>query len=550
MNQNHSQASAALVRTEDDRTVIERAVRFLESGSHTTIARDTMANELRKLLATRINVDAQPVRGVDWFSKEAVIEMAFASGLGQSAMHPGHYPAYACFAEIVAQTALVAAAPAIAKSLPIAFNEFRLGGPEHTYYEPSYAGSDALISQGHKPYALVYLKDVLAAFSPLAFVTEALRALPVARNVFRHNDVTWTSYAPTYPGTADLLARGYKPDPLVYLKDVLAALGLPSALQSAPPSALESTDIRGPMTDAQRNDVRGYACTVHGGHLGRFDDIIREASAIGYRNGYHDFREPAAVVYHSDGFTGGVDCPECGVGTEHNPGCERSPEVLAAASAEGRPELSRGAARAPQLLTHLDYRAQGREEALAIILGQDAEDPFAECIRSSPSGDSGDYSTEWDENKLRELLHIGDSKYDAFGRAEAMYYEAQGHKSEAEREKLFVAQAPFYQPLHDFLSKHQAWDLMGDLKRAAGQAPQSAEVDVDALRSLPWEDQSTADPVEKARRVLGHLVTPDIVYFFDDGFPRKDAIKKGAQNVLAVLNAFTASTIVTDLVAG
>jgi hypothetical protein len=38
---------------EAEREVIERAIWFLESGLHTIIARDTMANELRKLLARR-----------------------------------------------------------------------------------------------------------------------------------------------------------------------------------------------------------------------------------------------------------------------------------------------------------------------------------------------------------------------------------------------------------------------------------------------------------------------------------------------------------------
>jgi hypothetical protein len=36
----------------EQRAIIERAINFLDSGMHTIIARDTMANELRKLLAT------------------------------------------------------------------------------------------------------------------------------------------------------------------------------------------------------------------------------------------------------------------------------------------------------------------------------------------------------------------------------------------------------------------------------------------------------------------------------------------------------------------
>lgn len=40
-------------READERAVIERAIRFIESGSHSLIARDTMTNELRKVLSAR-----------------------------------------------------------------------------------------------------------------------------------------------------------------------------------------------------------------------------------------------------------------------------------------------------------------------------------------------------------------------------------------------------------------------------------------------------------------------------------------------------------------
>lgn len=128
------------------------------------------------------------------------------------------------------------------------------------------------------------------------------------------------------------------------------------------------------------------------------------------------------------------------------------------------------AAAPAETLTPLDYRAQGREEALAIILAEDPENPFADHTHSYQIADTGDYGTEWDEKALRELLHIGDRKHDAFDRAEAAYWDALGTKEEAEREMLFVKQAPFYEPLHAFLAKHEAWDLMGDLKRATAPA--------------------------------------------------------------------------------
>lgn len=120
-----------------------------------------------------------------------------------------------------------------------------------------------------------------------------------------------------------------------------------------------------------------------------------------------------------------------------------------------------------EVLSPLDYRAQGREEALAIILAEDPEDPFAECTSSSANGDCGDYSTHWDEDALRALLAIGDRTHDAYDRAEAAYYDAIGMKDSARWEMNMVERAPFYKPLTEFLSKHKAWDLMASLKRAA-----------------------------------------------------------------------------------
>ncbi len=64
--------------------------------------------------------------------------------------------------------------------------------------------------------------DEVRAFSevrPTAVMVNAL-SLPVALNEFRHNDVTYTHYKPNYPGTDALIAKGYKPEPLVYLRDV------------------------------------------------------------------------------------------------------------------------------------------------------------------------------------------------------------------------------------------------------------------------------------------------------------------------------------------
>jgi hypothetical protein len=76
-----------------------------------------------------------------------------------------------------------------------------------------------------------------------------------------------------------------------------------------------------------------------------------------------------------------------------------------------------------------------------------------------------------------------------------------------------------------------------DFARALLSASKPAAPDLDALT---WEDQSTADPVEKARRVLLHLIEPTSAYFFDDGFPRPE-LRGQVKNVLVVLEALAAS---------
>jgi hypothetical protein len=211
-------------------------------------------------------------------------------------------------------------------ALPVILNEFRVGDASPTYYEPDYSGSLGLITKGYKPEPLVFLKDALAALAGEEPESTAIQALPVVLNEFRHNKATYTHYAPDYPGTPGLVSRGYKPDPLVYLKDVLEALGLPPAA-AAGAVVEDDNDFRGPITDAQINEIRAYAATAHGGLLGRFDDIINKACVVGYMNGRHDFAMPEAAPA-ADGFDGGVDCPECGAGTDHDPGCKHAGTTL------------------------------------------------------------------------------------------------------------------------------------------------------------------------------------------------------------------------------
>lgn len=49
-------------------------------------------------------------------------------------------------------------------------------------------------------------------------------------------------------------------------------------------------------------------------------------------------------------------------------------------------------------------RAQGRAEAATIIASVCPEDGIDRLLRSSPNGESGDYSSYWDVDALRKLL--------------------------------------------------------------------------------------------------------------------------------------------------
>jgi hypothetical protein len=70
----------------------------------------------------------------------------------------------------------------------------------------------------------------------------------------------------------------------------------------------------------------------------------------------------------------------------------------------------------------------------------------------------------------------------------------------------------------------------------AGSAGGGNRIDTKRLTALPWFDRSSADPIEKARRVLKEIHKFGPCLFFTDGFPR-DLLSKEVGNVLEVLNA-------------
>lgn len=82
-------------------------------------------------------------------------------------------------------------------------------------------------------------------------------------------------------------------------------------------------------------------------------------------------------------------------------------------------------------------------------------------------------------------------------------------------------------------------DIAGKLLAAAAPAIQQEGAALDGLAKLPWTDQSTADPITKAKRVLDGIATCSISYFYNDGYPRSD-IATDAKNVLALIESLAA----------
>jgi hypothetical protein len=78
-------------------------------------------------------------------------------------------------------------------------------------------------------------------------------------------------------------------------------------------------------------------------------------------------------------------------------------------------------------------RHAGREEALAIILSESAEDFDFTYMRNVPIADTGDYAAGWREDKLRALLACpagGGPMESLLERLDGMYWETRGKCNE------------------------------------------------------------------------------------------------------------------------
>lgn len=107
--------------------------------------------------------------------------------------------------------------------------------------------------------------------------------------------------------------------------------------------------------------------------------------------------------------------------------------------------VSEGQAVSDDLL--LAARAEGRAEAVEIISSLDPEDALGDCTSwSGPVGPEDEGSMHWDIDALRAKFHADDRLYDAFARAESMYWDYCEAKMtiqyEAEQRRRPAAPAP------------------------------------------------------------------------------------------------------------
>lgn len=142
----------------------------------------------------------------------------------------------------------------------------------------------------------------------------------------------------------------------------------------------------------------------------------------------------------------------------------------------------RALAMAPKQETPTDewdaWRAAGRAEALSILMGLCPETGIDEYTGWSTSGSPEDEGcAHWDEEKLRELLHVDSALADMMNKAEAAYYDYQGQKGEAEHAKAFAANMHNSDRVREVLAKAGEFDLIGDLCRASPAAANGALTD-------------------------------------------------------------------------
>jgi hypothetical protein len=136
-------------------------------------------------------------------------------------------------------------------------------------------------------------------------------------------------------------------------------------------------------------------------------------------------------------------------------------------------------------------RAQGRAEALAILMGLSAEGGIdAYTGWSKPVGPEDEGDAYWDEPKLRELFAVDGTLADMMNKAEAEHYQYLGMQQEAEHAKNLASNMHNSGKVRDVLAKAGEFGLIADLCHDA--QPSTAQGDAMGHQSAPTAQQERA----------------------------------------------------------
>jgi hypothetical protein len=174
------------------------------------------------------------------------------------------------------------------------------------------------------------------------------------------------------------------------------------------------------------------------------------------------------------------------------------------------------------------WRAAGRAEALSILMGLCPETGIDEYTGWSSSGSPEDEGcAHWNEEKLRELLHVDSALADMMSKAEAAYYDYRSQKDEAEHAKAFAANMHSSGRVREVLAKAGEYDLIGDLCRAAPAAANGVMTD----------EQIKEVAIDYAQHVAGDVYDVTKYNFPEDFFNCVRAILAAAGPDAALMKA-------------
>lgn len=103
-------------------------------------------------------------------------------------------------------------------------------------------------------------------------------------------------------------------------------------------------------------------------------------------------------------------------------------------------------------------RAEGRAEALALLLGESAESFSDQYMGSHAIADTGDYGTHWKESELRDLLRVEEATYSYIDQICGTYWSQQAEIEDLKEEAStwgLITQADEAAAFHTWWERHR-----------------------------------------------------------------------------------------------